>query len=57
LAPPRDFEGTRFTLTLNFESLEEVGRLRVKLDELVNHPDLKTLLTGKGRGFGETSVP
>jgi ParB family chromosome partitioning protein len=57
LAPPRDFEGTRFTLTLNFESLEEVGRLRVKLDELVDHPDFKTLLTGKGRGFGETSVP
>jgi len=57
LAPPRDFEGTRFTLTLNFESLEEVGRLRVKLDELVDHPDFKTLLTGKGRAFGETSVP
>jgi hypothetical protein len=57
LAPPRDFEGTRFALTLNFESLEEVGRLRVKLDELVDHPDFKTLLTGKGRGFAETSVP
>lgn len=57
LAPPRDFEGTRFALTLNFESLEEVGRLRVKLDELVAHPDFKTLLTGKGRGFEETSVP
>jgi hypothetical protein len=57
LAPPRDLEGTSFTLTLNFESLEEVGRLRVKLDELVNHPDFKTLLTGKGRGFEGTSVP
>ena len=57
LAPPRDFEGTRFTLTLNFESLEEVGRLREKLDELVDHPDFKALLTGKGRGFEETQVP
>jgi len=57
LAPPRDFEGTRFTLTFNFERLEEIGRLRVKLDELVNHPDFKTLLTGKGRGFEETQVP
>jgi ParB-like chromosome segregation protein Spo0J len=56
LAPPRDFEGTRFALTLNFENLEEVGRLRIKLDELVDHPDFKTLLTGKGRAFGETSL-
>jgi ParB-like chromosome segregation protein Spo0J len=55
LAPPRDFEGTRYTLTLSFESLEEVGRLRAKLDELTDHPDFKTLLTGKGRGFAETS--
>ena len=57
LAPPRDFEGTRFTLTLNFESLEEIGRLRIKLDELVDRQDFKTLLTGKGRAFGETPVP
>jgi ParB-like chromosome segregation protein Spo0J len=57
LAPPRDFEGSRFALTLNFENLEEVGRLRRKLDELVDHPDFKTLLTGKGRAFGETSLP
>ena len=57
LAPPRDFEGTRFTLTLNFERLEEVGRLRAQLDELVDHPDFKTLLTGKDRGFAGASVP
>ena len=57
LAPPRDFEGTRFTLTFSFERLEEVGRLRAKLDELMNHPDFKTLLTGKGTGFAEDPVP
>jgi hypothetical protein len=57
LAPPRDFEGTRFTLTLSFDSLEEVGRLRGKLDELTGHPDFRTLLTGKGRGFEGASVP
>jgi len=57
LAPPRDFEGTRFTLTLNFENMEEVLRLRIKLDELLDHPDFKTLLTGKGRAFREKSVP
>jgi ParB family chromosome partitioning protein len=53
LAPPRDFEGTRFTLTLSFDSLMEIKRLRTKLDELAHHPDFKTLLTGKGVGFGE----
>jgi len=57
LAAPRDFEGTRFALTLNFESLEEVGRLRAKLDDLAGHPDFRTLLTGKGRGFGAASGP
>lgn len=57
LSPPRDFEGTRFTLTLSFESLEEIGRLRVKLDELARHPDLTRLLTGKGTGFAESPGP
>jgi hypothetical protein len=57
LAPPRDFEGTRYTLTLSFEHVEEVDRLRAQLDALVRHPDFKTLLTGKGRGFAGTSAP
>lgn len=51
LTPPRDFEGTGFTLSLNFQTVEEVVRLRGKLDEMINHPDFKILLTGKGRGF------
>jgi ParB-like chromosome segregation protein Spo0J len=55
LAPPRDFEGARFALTLNFDNLEEVAHLRLKLDELIDHPDFKTLLTGKGTGFARTS--
>jgi ParB family chromosome partitioning protein len=57
LAPPRDFEGTRFTLTLSFDSMEEVGRLRAKLDDLSRHPDFKTLLTGKGVGFAGRPDP
>jgi ParB family chromosome partitioning protein len=57
LSPPRDFEGTRFTLTLSFESLEEIGRLRAKLDELAGHPDLKRLLSGKGTGFAGAPGP
>jgi hypothetical protein len=51
LAPPRDFEGTRFTLTLSFENRDDVARLQARLNELVDHPDFKTLLAGKGRGF------
>lgn len=57
LAPPRDFEGTRYTLTLSFERLEEVERLRAQLDALVRHPDFKALLTGKGSGFAGTTDP
>ncbi|MCK7514503.1 MAG: hypothetical protein MZV70_67820 [Desulfobacterales bacterium] len=51
LAPPRDFEGTRFTLTLNFENLEEVGRLRDKLDELVRPPGFQDPADGQGQGI------
>lgn len=51
LAPPRDFEGTVFTLTLSFQGVEEVARLRAKLDELIDHPDFKILLAEKGRAF------
>ncbi len=54
LTPPRDFEGTRFTLTLSFESGDDVARLQAKLDELIDHPDFKILLMGKGRGFEGT---
>jgi hypothetical protein len=55
LAPPKDFEGACFTLTLSFETREELVRLRAKLDELIEHSDFKTLLTGKSRGFEATS--
>jgi len=55
LAPPKDFEATHFTLTLSFETLEEVSRLREKLDELINHPDFKTLLTAKAMVLERTS--
>jgi ParB/RepB/Spo0J family partition protein len=51
LTPPRDFEGTRFALMLNFQTIEDVARLRDRLDRLIGHPDFRTLLTGKARGF------
>lgn len=55
LAPPRDFEGARLTLTLSFETLDDVVRLRTKLGELIDHRDFRELLTGKARGFDGAS--
>jgi hypothetical protein len=31
--------------------MEDVVRLRNQLDRLIDHPDFKTLLTGKAWGF------
>jgi ParB family chromosome partitioning protein len=51
LAPPRDFEGTHFALTAYLHAMEDVVRLRDQLGRLIDHPDFKTLLTGKAGGF------
>jgi hypothetical protein len=51
LSPPKDFEGTRYTLALSFERPSDLDRLRTQLDELAGHPDMETLLTGKNAGF------
>jgi ParB family transcriptional regulator, chromosome partitioning protein len=53
LDPPRDFEGTHFQLGCSFATLEELGRLRDRLDGLLRDPALKAIVDGKGRGFGE----
>jgi ParB family chromosome partitioning protein len=47
LAPPRDFEGTHFSLSLDFNQPEDIERLQNKLDELRHHPDLLKILTLK----------
>jgi ParB family chromosome partitioning protein len=47
LTPPQDFEGIGMTLSMVIESLEDIGRLRDKLDELANHPVLERILDGK----------
>jgi hypothetical protein len=43
-------------LSVVIESLEDIGRLRGKLDELANHPDLKRILDGKRRLFAPASA-
>jgi ParB family chromosome partitioning protein len=44
LAPPRDFEGNTYNLSLAFENLPELVALRSKLDQLLEHPSLKKIL-------------
>lgn len=56
LTPPQDFEGIGMTLSVVIESLDDIGRLRGKLDELANHPDLKRILDGKRRLFAPASA-
>jgi hypothetical protein len=53
IEPPRDFEGTQFHLGFSFETLEELGKLRDRLDGLLRDPALTAIVGGKGRGFGD----
>ncbi len=41
LIPPKDFEGTTYTLTLRFKTHSELAELRSKLDNIVRNPNLK----------------
>lgn len=56
LTPPQDFEGIGMTLSVVIESLEDIGRLRDKLDELAHHPVLERILDGKRRLFAPASA-
>lgn len=43
IAPP-DFEGTTYTLRMQFEDLAELELCRTKLDDIIGHPRLKAIL-------------
>ena len=45
LIPPKDFEGTTYTLNMSFSSIAQ--SLRAKLDQLLKHPALKQIFEGK----------
>ncbi len=51
LIPPKDFEGTMFNLILTFANLEDLVRLKTRLGELVENPDLESILGSKANGF------
>lgn len=44
LIPPKDFEGTTYTLNLNFANLAHLVELKKKLDQLIVHPSLKKIV-------------
>ena len=47
LMPPKDFEGSTYSLTLRFESHAELTDLQTKLDRVVQSAGLKRFLDGK----------
>jgi hypothetical protein len=57
LTPPKDFEGTGFTLTLDFQTVADIRGLRGALDDLLRHPELPNLVGGKGYGFSASAAP
>ena len=44
LIPPKDFEGTTYTITMSFSSISQLKALRTKLDPLIKHPGLKKII-------------
>ena len=47
LLPPKDFEGSTYSLTLRFDSHAELTNLQTKLDRVVRSDDLKKFFNGK----------
>jgi ParB family chromosome partitioning protein len=45
LIPPKDFEGTTYTLTLQFKSHAELLELQSKLDTISRNPEIKEFLS------------
>ncbi len=44
LIPPREFEGTTYTLNLSFSNLAHLKEQHKKLSQIINHPSLKKIL-------------
>ena len=40
LIPPKDFEGTSYTLSMSFSSIAQLKALRTKMDRMLKHPAL-----------------
>jgi ParB family chromosome partitioning protein len=44
LIPPKDFEGTTFTVSMSFSSIAQLKALHTKLDQMIKHPGLKKII-------------
>jgi ParB family chromosome partitioning protein len=47
LIPPKDFEGTTYTLNMSFSSIAQLKALHTKLDRMIKHPSLKKIIERK----------
>jgi ParB family chromosome partitioning protein len=47
LTPPKDFEGTTYTLTLRFSSLNDLRKLKARLDRIIRNPILVKIFRSK----------
>jgi ParB/RepB/Spo0J family partition protein len=47
LIPPKEFEGTTYTLNLNFTSLAHLKALQSMLDKIIQHPSFEKIVEGK----------
>lgn len=45
--PPKNFEGTNYTLNLTFSNISQLKALCAKLDQLIQHPALKQIFEGQ----------
>jgi hypothetical protein len=47
MIPPKDFEGTTYTVNLSFSSVSQLKALHTKLDRMIQHPGLKKMIERK----------
>ena len=47
LIPPKNFEGTSYTLNLSFNSMAQLKNLHTRINQLIQHPELKNIIEGK----------
>ena len=47
IIPPKDFEGTTYTVNLSFSSVAQLKALHAKLNRMIQHPSLKKMIERK----------
>jgi len=47
LIPPKDFEGTNYTVNMSFSSIAQLEALLTKLDRILTNPGLKKIVERK----------